>query len=263
MDVYVDGIGLRGPGLDDWRQGSAVLGGLSPFMEAPVTLPPPDLLPPTERRRTVPTVRLALLVGIEALTNADCDPKSTATVFTSSGGDGETVHSILEVLASPLREVSPTRFHNSVHNAPSGYWNIAVNSHEPTTSLCGYDSSFAVGLLDAAAQSVVDARPVALIAYDLPYPAPLARVRTIGSTFGVALVLSPQRTGRSVARLTLSVAEGRRRTAMPDPGLESLRQGNPAGRSLPVLSALALGSAETVEVEYLDGLSLSVIVAPV
>ena len=49
------------------------------------------MLAQTERRRTVPTVKLALAVGCEALEMAGCHPSGIATVFTSSGGDGETV----------------------------------------------------------------------------------------------------------------------------------------------------------------------------
>ena len=83
------------------------------------------------------------------------------------------------MLATDGREVSPTRFHNSVHNAPSGYWAVATGSREPSTSLCAYDASFAAGLLEAAAQATVDDRPVTLVAYDLPYPEPLQRARPI------------------------------------------------------------------------------------
>ena len=50
------------------------------------------------------------------------------TVFTSASGDPETCHALCEALASPERLVSPTRFTNSVHNAPAGYWHIAAQS---------------------------------------------------------------------------------------------------------------------------------------
>ena len=119
MRVYLEGIGLCGPGLPGWQDSANILAGRAEYQPIPTIIPLPTLLPANERRRTVPTVRLALAVGAEAFEHAGRDPADTATVFTSSGGDGETMHAILEVLAADAREVSPTRFHNSVHNAPS------------------------------------------------------------------------------------------------------------------------------------------------
>ena len=110
---------------------------------------------PAERRRAGATVKLAIAAGSEALAQAGRDPADMAMVFAASGGDGETVHEILAVLARSTREVSPTRFHNSVHNAPAGYWTVATGSRAPSTSLCAFDESFAAGLLDAAVQATV------------------------------------------------------------------------------------------------------------
>ena len=171
-----------------------------------------------------------------------------AMVFTSSSGDSETVHEILCVLATERREVSPTRFHNSVHNAPAGYWAVATGSREPSTSLCAFDASFSAGLLDAAAQAAVDNRPVTLAAYDLPYPEPLHGVRPIEALFAVALVLTPQPDGPDDRRAR-AIIPGRARStgdAMRDAGLERLRAGNPAARGLPLLAALARGGPATI-----------------
>ena len=247
MQVHVEGIGLCGPGLKGWAASRAVLGGAAPYAPAPIAVPPCELLPATERRRTVASVKLALAVGGEALAHAERDPAATATVFASSGGDGETVHEIVAVLASPEREVSPTRFHNSVHNAPAGYWHIATRSREPSTSLCCYDASFSAGLLEAAVQATVGDRAVALIAYDLPYPEPMHTARTIGSFFSLALVLTPHATGRSLARLAIELRrDGAGQAVMSEPALETLRLHNPAARSLPLLAALARDAAATI-----------------
>ena len=247
MKVYVEGIGLCGPGLAGWMAGSTILAGREAYSLAPILIPPAELLPAAERRRMVQTVKLALAVGCEALAHAQRAADQTATIFTSSGSDGETIHAILDVLASPQKEISPTRFHNSVHNAPSGYWNIAVHSRAPSTSLCGYDVSFAVGLLDAAAQAVVDNREVLLVAYDLPYAGPLHAIRPLHAAFGAALVLTPQATTRSLA--CIDIAHGHYRlpvTPMTDSALETLRVGNPAARSLPILAAIAYGAPQQI-----------------
>ena len=49
-------------------------------------------------------------------------------VFASGNGDGITVGAILEMLTKPDGFVSPTQFHNSVHNAAAGYWSIGTGS---------------------------------------------------------------------------------------------------------------------------------------
>ncbi|MDB5406498.1 MAG: 3-oxoacyl-ACP synthase [Rhodospirillales bacterium] len=252
MRVFVEGIGLRGPGLDGWQASAGVLAGSQSYHAAPLVVPPAPLLPANERRRAVMSVRLALAVGVEALANAGRDALDVASVFTSSSADGETINEILRALATVEREISPTRFHNSVHNAPSGYWSIATQSQEPSTSLCAFDASFAAGILDAAVQAAVDRRPILLAAYDIPYLPPLAAVRPLTATFAAAFVLVPERTARTIARLDIALdhRRGSETTVMDDAGLEALRTGAPAARSLPLLAAIARGGADTV---VLDG----------
>ncbi|HLZ64833.1 MAG TPA: beta-ketoacyl synthase chain length factor [Aliidongia sp.] len=263
MRLHVEGIGLAGPGLPDWAAGAPVLAGRAAYEPAPVVLAPSALLPPAERRRMTETVKLALAVGSEAVAGAGREAGDLPSVFASSGGDGATITAILDILASEQREVSPTRFHNSVHNAPSGYWSIATHSRESSTSLCAHDFSFAAGLLEAAALAVAEARPVLLAAYDVPYPAVLHAVRPIHSTFGTALVLSPERSVASLATLTLSLERGDgAETRMAAPALEDLRTGNPAARALPLLAALAEGAARDVALPLMAGNLLKLAVVP-
>ena len=262
MKLFVDGIGLCGPGLTDWVQGAPILAGSAMYHPAPVTLVPSELLPPAERRRMTETVKLALAVGSEAVARSERQAEALPSVFTSSGGDGATITDILEILASEERGVSPTRFHNSVHNAPSGYWSIATHSRESSTSLCAHDFSFAAGLLEAASLATSETKPVLLVAYDLPYPAVLHAARPIQSIFGAALLLSPARESRSLAALTLSLDREAAETTMPDPALEALRIGNPAARALPVLAALAGGAPRRVTLALMAGNRLTLEVAP-
>jgi hypothetical protein len=263
IKVFVEGIGILGPGLDGWPASRAVLTGQARYEPAPFMPPPVALLPPAERRRAGTVTRLAIRAGIEALAQSGHDPASMAMVFTSSSGDGDTLHDILSVLATDNREVSPTRFHNSVHNAPAGYWAVATGSREPSTSLCAFDDSFSAGLLDAAVQAVVDNRPVTLTAYDLPYPEPLQTVRPIEGLFAVALVLTPSLTNRAIAALTIvHGGGGKAATIMTDARLERLRLGNPAARCLPLLAAIARGKAATVRVEAAAGTGAEIVVEP-
>jgi hypothetical protein len=263
MRLWVEGVGLAGPGLCGWQQSREILAGDADYVHAPTVITPSALLPAAERRRTGVPVKLALAVGSEAFANAARECANTATVFTSSGGDSENVHQICETLASPAREVSPTRFHNSVHNAAAGYWSIATGSREPSTSLCAYDWSFAAGLLEAATQIAVDGKPVALIAYDQHYPPPLHAVRPIEADFGVALVLAPGPTARSIATLDVTFESGAAvATPMDVPALDAVRTTVPAGRSLPLLAALARRAAQVVILEYGPASHLRVALVP-
>ncbi|ADE10593.1 beta-ketoacyl synthase chain length factor [Sideroxydans lithotrophicus] len=263
MRCYIEGIGLLGPGLDGWVAGRAVLAGDADYLAAPTNLRASDMLPAAERRRAGVPIKLALAVGQEAFLQSQRDTSKASTVFTSSGGDNDNVHAINGILATAPREVSPTRFHNSVHNAAAGYWCIAAGSHEPSTSLCAYDASFAAGLLESATQVAVDGAVVALIAYDHPYPEPLHAVRPIAAAFGMALLLTPQQTERSLAALEVDFVLGKTtETTMKDAGLEALRRGIPAARGLPLLAALAGGKPAQISIAYLDDNHLDIRVSP-
>ncbi len=261
LTVSLEGIGLLGPGFTNWLTGQAILAGQSGYVPQATVLPPSTALPPAERRRAGKAVKLALAIGQEAIVAAGLDPSTLPTVFSSSGGDGYNCHAICETLASVDRRISPTRFHNSVHNAPAGYWGIATGAMLPASVLCGFDASFGTGLLETVTSVVVDNTRSVLIAYDTDYPEPLRSPRPIFDAFGVALVLAPPGGKGSLVEITVSlVTEPPSR--LNDENLESLRQSIPAARSLPLLQAIALGKSARVVLDYLDTLRLAVEIAP-
>ena len=263
MRVFVDGIGLIAPGLNGWTASAPILAGKAEYVAASLSIPLLEILPPAERRRTPTVVKLALAAGCEALANAGQPAAEIATVFTSSGGDGDVIHQICDSLAQPEREVSPTRFHNSVHNAPAGYWGIATGAHEPSTSLCAFDASFVAGLVEAATQVSIEARKVLLIAYDAPYPEPLNSVRRIGAGFGIAMLLAPQQSESSMCELEISfVSNATPATQLAQADLENLRVNVPAARALPLLASIAQRENATVITGYLGGNSLRTLVKP-
>lgn len=263
MRVFVEGVGLVGPGLRGWQASRPLLAGVETYVPAATVVTASDLLPQAERRRVGLPVKLALAAGCEALSNAARDGADTASVFASSQGDGENLHRICETLAAPERDISPTRFHNSVHNAPAGYWSIAMRCRKSSTSLCGYDAGFASGLLDATVQVAVDGKPVVLIAYDQAYPEPLHAIRPISASFGMALVMTQQATSQTFATLDISFLPcGDTETRMSDSSLEALRSGVPAARSLPLLGVLARDATEVIVVDCGAGNQLRIAVAP-
>lgn len=261
LNAWIEGIGFLAPGMPDWPAARAVLRGEQAYAAAPSVLPAPALLPPAERRRASRVVKTALAVGLEAVTHAGADAATLATVFAASGADGHNCHALCEQLASDDRQISPTRFHNSVHNAAAGYWGIATGSMAPCQVLCACDASFGAGLLDALAQVALARTPVLLIAYDSEYPEPLHAKRDTPDCGGVALLLSAARSERALAAIRVSPTADVA-AQLADPELEALRTSIPALRALPLLKRLANGQRGRVCLDYLAPMQLVADVEP-
>jgi Beta-ketoacyl synthase, N-terminal domain len=238
ITIYIEAIGLCGPGLDGWRASETVLRNESQYTTTPTKIPASESLPAAERRRVGVGVKLALACSSDALEHSTYKASDLLSVFSSSGGDGDNCHVICEALASSDRLISPTRFTNSVHNAPSGYWGIALQSRKASTSLCAFDGSFSAGFLEACTQAVTSGESVLLIAYDTPYPEPLRSVRPILHSMGVTLLITPHPTPQSVAKVHVSLGQSQV-SEIQNAELEALRQNVPAARSLPLLIAIA------------------------
>jgi Beta-ketoacyl synthase, N-terminal domain len=241
IDVSIRGIGFIVPGLADWPAAERLLAGSAVYAGGPLDPPAPDALPSAERRRASLSVRLAIACAQQAVAMADLDPATLASVFVSTDSVGEILHDICRALACPRPEISPTRFHNSVHNVASGYWTIAVHCRAPANMVTGTDEVFGGGLLEAAVQAKVEARDVLLVAYDVPMPPPLLALHPVAASGGLALALTPQRTPGDFARLRIELV-GAATTAisrMREPELEALRLANPVGRALPLLASIA------------------------
>ena len=265
LTVYVEGIGLLGPGLSSWEQARQQLNGSLPWHSLRTVLPLPMALPPAERRRAGAVVKVSLAVGEQAVAASGLQAATLPSVFSSSSGDGINCHEICSALASSDRLISPTRFHNSVHNASSGYWSISSGAMASSSVLCAHDASFAAGLLEAMSQVAVEHTAVLLVSYDTDYPEPLFGVRPLPDSFGVGLVLAPRRSERSQARWSLNPATCLSPTAadcMSDAGLERVCKSIPAARCLPLLRSVAVQGTGEVVLDYLQGLQLTVQVAP-
>ena len=257
LSAWIDGVGFLAPGLPDWPTARAVLRGEQAIGSSASVLQAPAILPPAERRRASRVIKLALTIGLEAAAHAGADLSTLATVFAASGADGHNCHALCDQLASDDRQISPTRFHNSVHTAAAGYWGIATQSRAPCQVICAYDASFGAGLLDALGQVVVDRQPTLLIAYDSEYPEPLHSKRPLPNVAGIALLLAPERNPRSLAHIALSLDDNSPAT-MANKALEALRTTVPTLRSLPLLHLLARGESGSISLDYLAPLQLRV-----
>ena len=271
--VWVEGVGVVAPGLNDWPHTVAVLKGEQAYAAAPTALPAPEVLPAAERRRASRIVKATLAAGLQACQMAGRDPASLANVFAASGGDGHNGHALCELLATGDRQISPTRFHNSVHNAASGYWSIATGATPAAQVLGAYDASVGAGLLEAMTQVESAQAPVLLVAGDSEYPVPLHAKRPIIDTSALALVLAPTRSPRALGELRLprrhALGEGAP-TALGDVcrhangDLAAATLGMPPLRGLPLLAAL-LGATDgptEVNVEHLPPQVLCLTVVP-
>ena len=261
LTAYIEGIGLLGPGLADWPTSQSILNGQQPYHSQKTILPPPALLASAERRRCGAVVKLTLATGLEAITAAGLDAASLPSVFSASGSDGDNCHAICEMLASDDRQISPTRFHNSVHNAAAGYWSIATGAMTPSSVLCAYDASFSAGLLEAITQVVIDNTRTVLVTYDTPYPEPLHSCRPISDALSISLVLAPQQSKQSLAKITISLTDADA-DQMADNGLERLRSSIPTARGLPLLQSIAMQQSTQVILDYLDATRIAVAITP-
>ena len=261
ISAYIEGIGLIGPGFVDWPSSRAVLAGEALYQPQKTILPVPELLPAAERRRSSDITKLSLATMLEAITSAGLEPASLPSVFTSSSGDGYNCHAINVMLASEDREISPTRFHNSVHNAASGYCSIATGAMAPSSVLCAYDGSFSAGLLEALTQVAVDNTRCVLVAGDTGYPEPMHSVRKVYDALGIALVLAPEQGVHAIAKISASLTDVEA-SLLEDTVLEALRLSIPAARGLPLLHALALNEPGKVVLDYLGSTRLTVAINP-
>lgn len=237
------GIGLLGPGLAGFESAREVLSGKVPYTQAPGQAPPSRLLPANERRRTTPAIRLALKVAEEA--SDEPSRQGIRSVFASSSGDMDIIECICEALAQHEKIVSPTQFHNSVHNAPAGYWSIATGNPTQVTAVSGFTESFAAGLLQAGVLQQAEGGEVLLVAYDVASGPAMIQARPVHHSFAVALRLGPAE--GSPWRLALEPSAAGEADGCTDPELEALRLDNPAARALPLLQRLAGGQGGHVK----------------
>lgn len=256
MRVHLHGIGVIGPGLGGWGECREILAGRAPWTEAPLRVPVPGMLPAAERRRCNAASRLALAAAEDALARSGWPLGELSTVFASADGDGAVTHALCESFAAPEPDVSPTQFHNSVHNAPAGYWGIATRSSRSSTSLAADRDSFAAGLFEAALQATLDPGPVLLAAFDLPLPHPLSLMRPRRHALAVALLLTHEPRAGALAALQLRLEPGGAPT--PLAGALAALADNPAARALPLLAALAAGADAEVGVGAVGGSGLVV-----
>jgi hypothetical protein len=241
-ELFIEGIGFWASRLPGWDVARPVLRGDANAPVAAATRPSPALLPPAERRRAPDTVAVSLEVAARACESAGRDPKQLPSVFACTHGDLSISDNICDTLAKTPTLVSPTKFHNSVHNAAAGYWTIATGSMQPYIALSAHGFTFGQGLLEAVSQAICAGAPVLYVAYDIEARGPVATMQPSRGVLAGALVLSQEKRERNLARLVLEVeTDSRAQQSVARASNAALVEGNAMMHALPLFEALADG----------------------
>jgi hypothetical protein len=245
--LYVNGVALWSQRLPGWERARRILRGEEAAPDQPVSRPAPELLPPTERRRAPDTVSVAMEAALAACRYAHLDPAALPSVFTSMHGDLAITDYMCATMASTPALVSPTRFHNSVHNAAAGYWTIAAECTRPYTALSAGEQSFGEGLLETCVQALAGNENVLLVAYDIDARGPLAPVAASKGLLSAALIVSPVRGEHALAQFELEIFTGAGlQSSQARPANAALVAGNSTESCLPFMEALALGGEHEI-----------------
>ena len=244
---FIEGVAFWAPTLPGWPLARAAFRGEAEPLAVAAKRPAPELLAAAERRRAPDTVALALEVAAAAVRESGCAADALPSVFTSAHGDLGVNDYMCSTLATQPLSISPTRFHNSVHNAAAGYWTMATGCREASTALSAFDASFAAGLLEAAAQCQADARAVLLVAFDVEAVGALRSVTASAGLLACALVLAPSASERTIAAFEWSLASD----PAPPPSCRSAAArtlaGNAMADALPLLEAIAIDATPPAE----------------
>lgn len=251
LDIALLGVGAVGPGFANWSELQVQLKNGSRLSSTKTQLPSPEILPPAERRRASPIIKAGLNVGLEACTDAGLDPRELLTVFTSSGADGANCEAICKQLATDDRLISPTRFHNSVHNTVAGYWGIATGCMRPSQVISAEDGSFAAGLLEAAIEATHNQEPCLLICYDTAYPGALRHLRPISDTAAIALIVGkPENTKGKYPTVQLKIDH----TGTSEDSTVTI----PTLHALPLLDKIAHLATDWISIYFQNNCTLAV-----
>lgn len=244
LSAYIKSCGLVAPGLPNYNDAIPALRAEQVFSYAAIDKYAPERLPRNERRRCTRLTRLAFNAADQAISGV-ADPQTLQNVFASATGDTDIVDSVSRTLAgSESPQLSPTQFHNSVHNSSVGYWSIATEAKGYSTAISAFDDSAVAGLTEALL--LLQDKPqhdVLLLCYDIKPPQPLAAKRDIQEDMALALLISSQ-ADNSTAKISISPSDEALSSCIS--GVEALRLANPAGRLLPLVEALALQKNQTL-----------------
>jgi len=201
-----------------------------------------SLLPSRMKRRTSIPTRMAFAAAERACNHAGVPPSELPTIFASALGESAITDRLCRDIAEENLPLSPTRFHNSVHNTASGYWSIAVGSNHPAMAMASFEDTFALGLLEAYSQIQCCNSKVLLVCYD-ETPSQALMPDNDWAACAAAFVISPEGLDDSQApRMSSPYCEEENHCD------EKYQEKNPALAALSLLHALAQGVSGKVRI---------------
>lgn len=193
-----------------------------------------SLIPAAMRRRTSLTTQMAITAATSACQKANVDASVLPSVFASLGGEIQVTDALCRLLPKSDELLSPTQFHNSVHNTTAGYWGILNHCQAPATAIAAVDDGFAMGLLEAWSQLQQTSGDILLVCYDELWPqylaAPIGKV-----ALACALVLSAD---ESLNLPQISVPQTTNPETILDNAWLELVKTAPAAAAIPLVQAL-------------------------
>lgn len=200
-----------------------------------------DVLPAAIRRRSSLATRIAVTAASYACRDAGVDPMELTSVFASIGGEAQIIDRLCRALPDTDTQISPTQFHNSVHNTTSAYWSIVSQCTHATTAIASAFDTFAMGLLEVWSQAQSNEHPILLVCYDEEWPEffypPFGQI-----PLASALILSADLDAKN-RRASLSVPTRGNQDTRMDETLESLVNRAQAASAIPLLKAVQSGPA--------------------
>lgn len=190
-----------------------------------------SILSPMLRRRTSNVTRVAITAAGRACAAAGGNHKLPA-IFVSSVGEMQVTDQLCRSITRQEFPLSPTLFHNSVHNTAAGYWSMATGSMASMQAMGALDDGLALGLLEAWCQLQTMTEQVLLVVFDETLPVQLLPDYA-WKTCAFALVLA--REAHGYPRLHRPF-----QSTVPDPDrpVMAFPARNPAMACLPLFQAL-------------------------
>lgn len=224
-ELSITGIAFWAPGYDDPLK----LGAADPAIKAPKA----ELLPARLARRCSLLTRMSAEVVARASDQAGIEPSAATVILASVYGEILTTGQLLSMMTEdPSSPLSPTRFHNSVHNTPIGYLSIATENHSGSTAISAGSATVAMALLEAATTVAAGQGPVVVAIVEEPLPEGLAPDGGVYDGLAVAFVVESRREAGVAVRLTQAEASA------PLPDLPESFAANPCAGAVSVAAAL-------------------------
>lgn len=246
LNCELVGIGAWGPGFSDWPTLKQLL--LSDSIDESslaTSTPKPDVIPANERRRAPLPVKAAVDVSWQALQQSGMASEKVACVFASGLGDTEITDYMCRVLTTQEKQLSPTKFHNSVHNAAAGYWTISTHCMKSANSIAAYQMTAGLALLEGFTQCVLLNEPVLITLFDTAAHEAYRQIFACEHSFATTLLIRPAVINApngesSLAKICLTeTAHAGKEPQWSSQTLNKLYRDNPAAKVLELLRTIA------------------------